>query len=182
MKRTIKEEITLTDVLSEARIKELPDELSENDITWVKAIVLVTKCDASRNYALAINAGDGKPSIIKDYGSVAKIARIDKIYPYIKLNSANSPSLNNKRDILMFFKSARYSEEKVAEIEALLANKNADGEEKSKEQLEKDRAIVKREIINLSIKNCLLTIQRNSEAKQFFYENRRLFPKAETDN
>lgn len=181
MKFTLREEITLTEALSEAHIKELNDEVPSGDNTWVKAIVLVTKCDASRNFALAVNSGDGKPLIVKDFGSMAAIVRIDKIFPYIKLNSSNTPVLKNKRDIILFFKRNGYTEEEVADIESLLSDKTSEGEDKDKERLENDRAIVKNKIINLEVKNCLLTIDRYSEAKQLYYESKRLFKDEESD-
>lgn len=73
------QEKTLCEALSFARIEELPAEAT--DALWGKAIALVTKTTNRQSYAIVRN-DDGRYSVIKDFGAIATIISVDKVYPY----------------------------------------------------------------------------------------------------
>lgn len=73
------QEKTLCEALSFARIEELPAEAANN--TWGKAIALVTKATNRQSYVIVKN-NYGKCGVIKDFGAIATITSIDKVYPY----------------------------------------------------------------------------------------------------
>lgn len=144
-------EFTLTDALMEARIAELPEEFvpgEDNGKTWVKAIVLVTKNNCSQNYAVAVNDGEGNPYVVKDFGSVASIVRVDKIYPFVYLAPHDIPDLRNKREIVAFLSQIGHPE---SETMQMLSRTHEDGTDKTKEEIDNDRAEVKRRIMRYSI-------------------------------
>lgn len=128
-------EFTLTDALNCAGLSSLPKEATDN--LWMKAIVKVTKCDNSQNYAIAVNNTKGNPSIVRDFGNMARIVRIENIYPYYVLPKSAIPNLRNKQDIATYLNSTvGIGEEDVLQK---LSRKKEDGTDKTAEELKADK-------------------------------------------
>lgn len=145
------EDKTLIDVLSICRVKELGKEWDGKKL-WLKAIVKVTKCDNSKNYAIAYNNGYNKPFIVRDFGNMARIASIDAIYPFYYIQESQKPDLRNKTDIIKYLGDNGYDKEN---IEYLLNTKDEEGNEKTVEQKKEDKDKVKSMVDYVCIKTQL---------------------------
>lgn len=169
---SISEQISLTEALSEARIPVLPNEWTNKSIHWVMAIVKVRKNNMKVNYAIAENDGEDKPIIVKDFGSSAKIVRVEKIYPYYFLTSGNIPDLRSKVEIIRYLSNYGYSEE---EITQLLSTKNSDGKDKTDEEKKNDREQVKKFVNRVAILSELRNINELTESRRMNdgYENKK---------
>lgn len=142
------EQISLTECLSLSRITELPKEWDGKRI-WLKTIVKVTKCDNSKNYALADNNGRNKPSIMRDFGNCARIVSIDAIYPTYYMSENQKPDLRNKADIVEYLYHAGYNKENV---EFLLGTVGKNGEDKTDAEKKADKETVKMWVNEVAIK------------------------------
>ena len=89
MAKNIKDE-TLVDALSFCGVKELPEELKGKEV-WVKAIALVTKRDGGQSYVAVERGTDGDKKIVRDFGSLSTVAKIEKMYPYMYLSETDVP-------------------------------------------------------------------------------------------
>ena len=142
------EQISLTECLSLSRINELPKEW-DGKKTWLKAIVKVTKCDNSCNYALADNNGRNNPSIMRDFGNMARIVKVEGIYPTYYMSENQKPDLRNKTDIVTYLANAGYNKDNV---EFLLGTAGKNGEDKTDEEKKADKETVKMWVNEVSIK------------------------------
>lgn len=106
---------SLSECFNISGVKYLGDELKTSDI-WVEAIALVKKNDMSYNYALVVY-DYGKPKIVRDFGSLSKIEKIESIYPYSFLNSNYLPSVNSREEMEGCIKSKSVEELKNMSIE-----------------------------------------------------------------
>ena len=89
MAKNIKDE-TLVDALSFCGVKELPEELKGKEV-WIKAIALVTKRDGGQSYVAVERGTDGDKKIVRDFGSLSPVAKIEKMYPYMYLSETDVP-------------------------------------------------------------------------------------------
>lgn len=145
---SLSEQISLTEALSEARIPTLPNEWTNKNIHWARAIVKVRKINMKVNYAIAENDGEDKPIIVKDFGSSAKIVEILEIHPYAHLNDFYMPDLRNKQDITKYLTVNGVNEQYVLE---LLSTKKSDGSDKSDEEKKEDRSLIKKMVIRFAV-------------------------------
>lgn len=157
------EEISLTDALSYAARTALPAEYDPKGQPWVLAIVHVTKCNGKSNYAIAENDGYGRPVITKDFGSVARIVKTNKIFPYILLNNMNLPDLRNHTDIVNYLSHRGYDEN---DVRYLLGTKDKGDTDKTEEQKKADKLTVKSWIICEAIKNQIQEINYKHSTEQ----------------
>lgn len=166
------EQISLSEALSEARISELPKPIKNNNMIWIKAIVKVTKCTGTSNYAIGVNNGNGKPSIINDFGKTAKIVRIDGIYPYMYMDSKGIPDLRNKQEIIDYLAENGFT---AKDTESLLSTKNELGENKTPEQIKSDREKIKFQVYYSAVQVELKKINDRNRAQHLNdkYEKRR---------
>lgn len=97
-------EKTLDEVLQYTHVPSLPpiyDEKSGD--VWIKAIVLVTKSNGRKNYAVAkVDYNSDKPRIVKDFGVSAMIIRIDEIRPFYYLKDEYIVHFKNKDEIINY--------------------------------------------------------------------------------
>lgn len=139
---------SLMEALSCEGLPNLPKEGCDN--LWIKAIVKVTKCDNSSNYAVALNSVDGKPNIIRDFGNMARIKSIDNIYPYYVMPKDAIPDLRNKQDIVEYLSNmCGYT---VEEATLLMSRKKADGTDKTPEEIKADKETAKKAITDTAFK------------------------------
>ena len=142
------EQISLMECMSLSRMTELPKEWDGKRI-WLKAIVKVSKCDNSKNYALAENDGRNKPFIKRDFGNMARIVNIDAIYPTYYMAENQKPDLRNKTDIITYLGNAGFNKENV---EFMLGTVEKNGEDKTDEEKKADKETVKMWVNEISIK------------------------------
>ena len=142
------EQISLMECMSLSRMTELPKEWDGKRI-WLKAIVKVSKCDNSKNYALAENDGRNKPFIKRDFGNMARIVNIDAIYPTYYMAENQKPDLRNKTDIITYLGNAGFNKENV---EFMLGTVGKNGEEKTEAEKKADKETVKMWVNEVSIK------------------------------
>lgn len=161
------EEFSLIEALSTAKLPQLPEEYVASDgKVWVLAIVLVTKCNTKRNYAIAINDGDGSPMVIRDFGSVAQIVKIEHIYPYHYMTNMSTPNLRNKQEIICYLSNAGYSED---DVKYLLSTKDINNVDKTNEQKEADRNTVKKWVMQVAIKNEITRVENRIKIRNTQY-------------
>ena len=168
---SLSEQISLTDALSEARLPELPKEWENKSIHWASAIVRVRKNNLRINYALAENDGEDNPLVVKDFGSSAKIVEVLGIYPYNYLNDNYSPDLRNKNDIVSYLSVNGIDKEYVSQ---LLSTKKQDGSDKTDEEKKSDKAIEKKIVVRIAVKNQLYDADMRRKGRSVyndFYKN-----------
>lgn len=85
----IKEE-SLVNALAYCDLRDLPKEWDGENV-YLKALALVAKSDGSKSYAFVQKYIDGKDRIIKDFGRIASIKSIEKVYPYLYLDARFIP-------------------------------------------------------------------------------------------
>lgn len=141
---------TMVSALNECGLGELPTKLGRSDV-WAKAILKVTKSDGSRNYCIAENTQDTFPKIIKDYGNMAAITKIEAIYPVLLLDKTNMPDLRSQKDCINYLSVHGVDKDMVAK---LLNTKDVNGEPKSEEETSKGKKAVK----DMIIKNAIMDV------------------------
>lgn len=140
------EEKTLSEALFCAGLTSLPKENSES--LWIKAIVKVKKCDNSNNYAIALNSADGKPSVIRDFGNMARIVKIENVYPFYIMPKDAIPDLRNRQDIIEYLSNmCGYT---VEEATLLMSRKKADGTDKTADEIKADKETAKKVITEVA--------------------------------
>lgn len=127
--------------------------------TWIKAIVKVRKYSGVESYCLAVNDGQGKPRIIRDFGPTAIIAEILSIHPYEE--AASHRIIPHFIDDEQRIKYLRKFGHKDAEIAALLSTEN-----KPPEQIEADRAQVNGFIEQAALKQAKALSDIEEESKE----------------
>lgn len=99
----------LFDVLRETGCDELPNKLdgvSKNP--WVYAIGETIKCDGSTSYVI-LRCIDGENyRIFKDYGTSAKIVKMQSIRPYMFLYPTYLPCVKTREDIVRYIVAQRW--------------------------------------------------------------------------
>ena len=110
------EQSSLVDALNECQVTELPNELSDDLGIWLVAIIKVRKCNGKVSYAKAVNDGYGNPKIIKDFGSIAAIVSIDKIYPIEYLRKSAIPRMKDAKQFITYLSLHGEDREKVASM------------------------------------------------------------------
>lgn len=131
-----KEERSLMDALSAARVSELPPQNQKKEGSiWIRAIAKVRKSDGTANYALVENRGTGSPEVIRDFGNPAIIRKIEALHPYWFLDNNWLPDFEKDKSIIDYLKDRMPKEDVVQ----LLSATNPDGTEKSEEDYDNDR-------------------------------------------
>lgn len=147
-------DMTLSDAMACAGLTKLPKEATDN--LWMKAVVKVTKCDNSENYAIALNTINGKPSVIRDFGNMAKITSIDNIYPYYVMPKGAMPNLRNKQDIATYL--SVMTDMTSDDVLQKLSRKKEDGTDKTEEEIKANKdeieALVTRAAFEQEMKIC----------------------------
>lgn len=100
----------LFDVLRDTGCTELPEKSTGNERSpWVMAIGEAVKYDGSRSYVILRNIDGENYRISKDYGSSAKIVRMESIRPYMPLYATYTPLVKSKEDIADFIAGERWN-------------------------------------------------------------------------
>lgn len=147
-------QISLQAALQDFGLRELPKELQPNEI-WITAIGLVTKGCGSE-YVKLTNENDA-PVVKKDYGTCSAILKIEKIFPVDKLDKRFVPDLRSNKAIIEFLSKNGYAPNQA---EALLSKDN-----KTPEQIQEDRAKVKKAVTSVAIKLAKQTLAEEKRCR-----------------
>ena len=93
------------------------------------------------------------------------------IYPYNYLNDNYSPDLRNKNDIVSYLSVNGIDKEYVSQ---LLSTKKQDGSDKTDEEKKSDKAIVKKLVVRIAVKNQLYDADMRRKGRSVyndFYKN-----------
>lgn len=105
----------LVDALCYLSLRDVPEEHNGTDI-WLKALVRTAKSDSSMGYAyMERDSKHVQGRIVKDFGSMASIVRIDKVYPFEILPEGYMPtfSSNKKSERVEFLESKGVNDENI---------------------------------------------------------------------
>lgn len=102
----------LIDALSWASLRSLPKE-DTKELVWVKALAKVQKRDGSTSFVAMKKDKDGKPTIIKDFGTPSVIVEITSIHPYHFLETTRVPHFKTreKKERIDWLKNYAYDED-----------------------------------------------------------------------
>ena len=127
-------EKSLIDALSYCDLRDLPKR-DDKEFVWLKSLVLVSKSDGTKSYALSIKDKNGNPKIVKDFGTVSAIRQVIEYYPFCMLDASFMP----------FFKT-RSKDERIAWLEHMGEKDNFS--EMSLKELDK-------KVLNVAVQNAL---------------------------
>lgn len=88
-------ETSLLDALAYCDLRSLPKEWDKQNV-YILAIGLVSKSDGTFNYVSMKKDVDGKDTIVKDFGNISAINRIEKVFPYKFLDESYMPVFKTK--------------------------------------------------------------------------------------
>ena len=120
-----KSEESLIDALSWASLRSLPEEDTRENV-WIRAIAKVSKRDGSTSYVAMCKDKNGKPTIVKDFGTASGIVETISIHPYQLLETTRVPK----------FKT-RTKEERIEWLKLYVFDEDVKYEELSLKQLDK---------------------------------------------
>ena len=136
---------TLESALRVAQIGDLPLAIDETyKKHWLKAIVKIQRSNGETGYCLAVNDGNNKPRIIRDFNPTGIIVRVLSVHPYEESTRNIIPFFNTEEQVIKYLCKSDF---KRSEVEALLSK-----EGKSKEQIEADKEQIKGYIRQVSMK------------------------------
>ena len=87
---------SLINALSWASLRELPQKDSGENI-WIKALALVSKRDGSKAYVALMKGKNGEDRLIKDFGTVSQVVKIEEVYAYSYLDSSYLPQFDSRK-------------------------------------------------------------------------------------
>lgn len=87
---------SLINALSWASLRELPPK-DDGENIWIKALALVSKRDGSKAYVALMKGKSGEDRLVKDFGSVSQVMKIEEVYAYSYLDSSYLPQFDSKK-------------------------------------------------------------------------------------
>ena len=82
-----KTEQSMFDCLAFCKLSQLPEK-EDGKSVWVNAIAKTRKNDGCNYYAYVERGKDGKPKIMRDFGAVRTIVKMEEFYPIVYLDSS----------------------------------------------------------------------------------------------
>ena len=82
-----KTEQSMFDCLAFCKLSQLPEK-EDGKSVWVNAIAKTRKNDGCYYYCYVERDKDGKPKIMRDFGAVRTIVKIEEFYPIVYLDSS----------------------------------------------------------------------------------------------
>ena len=136
---SIKEK-SLISCLAALDLRDLPKEWDKENI-WILAVGLISKIDGTFSYAALKKDEDGNARVVKDFGNICAIRKIEKVYPYKFLDASFMP----------MFKT-RAKDERIAWLERM-GEKGNFSEMSAKELDRKVLNVVIQQVLNIENKN-----------------------------
>lgn len=122
----VKEE-SLISCLSYIGLRDLPKEWDKENV-YILAVGLVSKSDGTFNYVALKKDKNGKDKIVKDFGNIASLCKIEKVYPYKYLDAAYVPTFKTRAKeeriswLAKFGENKDYSSMSVRELDKEILN------------------------------------------------------------
>lgn len=136
---SIKEKSLIT-CLAALDLRDLPKEWDKENI-WILAVGLISKIDGTFSYAALKKDKNGDARVVKDFGNICAIRKIEKVYPYKFLDASFMP----------MFKT-RAKDERIAWLERM--GEKGNFSEMSVKELEK-------KVLNVAIQQALKALNDN---------------------
>ena len=86
---------SLISCLAALDLRDLPKEWDKEDV-WILAVGLVSKIDGTFSYAALRKDEDGNARVVKDFGNICAIRKIEKVYPYKFLDASFMPMFKTR--------------------------------------------------------------------------------------
>lgn len=151
---------TLETALRVAQLGDLPPAIDDAyKKHWLKAIVKIQRSNGEIGYCLAVNDGNNKPRIIRDFNPTGIIVRVLSVHPYEESTRNIIPSFRSDEQILNYFRKTDFKRE---EIESLLSK-----EGKTSEQIKADRELLNSYITQVAIGQAIRVSNANAGLKKF---------------
>ena len=132
---SIKEK-SLISCLAALDLRDLPKEWDKEDV-WILAVGLVSKIDGTFSYAALRKDEDGNARVVKDFGNICAIRKVEKVYPFKFLDTSFMP----------MFKT-RAKDERIAWLERM-GEKGNFSEMSAKELERKVLNVVIQQVLNI---------------------------------
>lgn len=140
---TIKE-ASLQECLQVAGLIELPRSISpDENVAFMKAIVLTLRTNGQEAYCIAENDGDNGLSIVSDFGPSVAIRSIISIHPTQMIDKKVLPDFRSDKQIISYLCKSHYDN---VLIERLLSKKD-----KTPEQIKADRDTIRGYVFKIAI-------------------------------
>ena len=136
---SIKEK-SLISCLAALDLRDLPKEWDKENV-WILAVGLISKIDGTFSYAALKKDKNGDARVVKDFGNICAIRKIEKVYPYKFLDASFMP----------MFKT-RAKDERIAWLERM--GEKGNFSEMSAKELEK-------KVLNVAIQQALKALNNN---------------------
>jgi hypothetical protein len=91
---SIKEK-SLISCLAALDLRDLPKEWDKEDV-WILAVGLISKIDGTFSYAALKKDKNGDARVVKDFGNICAIRKIEKVYPYKFLDASFMPMFKTR--------------------------------------------------------------------------------------
>lgn len=82
-----KTEQSMFDCLAFCKLSQLPEK-EDGKSVWLNAIAKTKKNDGCYYYAYVERGKDGKPKIMRDFGAIRTIVKMEEFYPIVYLDSS----------------------------------------------------------------------------------------------
>lgn len=139
-----KTEESLFDCLAFCKLSQLPEK-EDGKSVWLNAIAKTKKNDGCHYYAYVERGKDGKPKIMRDFGAVRTIVKLEEFYPILYLDSSY---------VKKFKKDDEGTEKLIAHLKK--EGVNIDFENATRKDLDKEN-------IKVAIKNQLADEKKKSK-------------------
>ena len=148
----------LEEALRIAQLGDLPLAIDETyKKHWLKAIVKIQRSNGETGYCLAVNDGNNKPRIIRDFNPTGIIIRILSIHPYEETERNIMPRFANDEQVVKYLCKNGFKRD---EIVYLLKT-----EGKTDEQVNADKEILKSYIMQVANKQVQIKLESDEQAR-----------------
>lgn len=148
----------LEEALRIAQLGDLPPAIDDAyKRHWLKAIVNIQRSNGEIGYCLAVNDGNNKPRIIRDFNPTGIIVRVLSVHPYEESDRDIVPRFVNNEQILKYLCKYGYQR---SELTALITK---DG--KTAEQINADNELIKGYIRQVANKQVQIKLESDEQAR-----------------
>lgn len=124
---------------------------------WIKAVVKVRKLSGHESFCLAVNDGNDKPRIIRDFGPTSIITDIISVHPYEEIDRNPVPRFTSDEQIVKYLYKKGFKEDVTL---PLLSTDN-----KTPEQIKADRAKINGYIEEVAMRQAKIMSDINENAR-----------------
>lgn len=148
----------LEEALRIAQLGDLPPAIDDAyKRHWLKAIVKIQRSNGEIGYCLAVNDGNNKPRIIRDFNPTGIIIRILSIHPYEETERNIIPRFANDEQVVKYLCKNGFKRD---EIVYLLKT-----EGKTDERVNADKEILKSYIMQVANKQVQIKLESDEQAR-----------------